>query len=155
MHQFWKAWRGGVGSHCKGQGWQVGWEFMIFFGWFYSLQEKPVWKVKSSLISPGLDCIFASQIWYSTKILHHANCVVGSPCVARLRGTPYTAPTLGLSILGMACSYSFTPGALTGDLAWAIAMLSLNALFFVGFGAVVECWGPASGCPKTFSKRGE
>eukprot|EP00667_Euglena_gracilis_P002989 EG_transcript_2995 len=67
--------------------------------------------------------------------------------------TPYTAPTLGLSILGMACSYSFTPGALTGDLAWAIAMLSLNALFFVGFGAVVECWGRTQFLTEAFLAR--
>eukprot|EP00667_Euglena_gracilis_P005906 EG_transcript_5950 len=54
--------------------------------------------------------------------------------------TPYTVPTMIVTVLTMAVSCSLTPGTPVGELAWAITMLSLNALFFLSFAAVVERW---------------
>eukprot|EP00667_Euglena_gracilis_P020387 EG_transcript_22082 len=67
--------------------------------------------------------------------------------------TPYTLPTTLLTLLGMACSFSFTPGIQTEDLVWALAMLAINMLFFGGFAAVVERWGRKQFLAETFLAR--
>eukprot|EP00667_Euglena_gracilis_P005032 EG_transcript_5063 len=54
--------------------------------------------------------------------------------------TPYTMPTMVLTVLAMGFSFGFTPSIGTSDLAWAITFLFLNALFFLKLGVVVECW---------------
>eukprot|EP00667_Euglena_gracilis_P002680 EG_transcript_2684 len=54
--------------------------------------------------------------------------------------TLYTLPLLVLTIVGLACSYSFSPGIGTIELVWALLMLSFNAAFFLVFSTFVERW---------------
>eukprot|EP00667_Euglena_gracilis_P003172 EG_transcript_3181 len=67
--------------------------------------------------------------------------------------TPYTTPTMALTVLGMTVSYCLTPSIVTSDLVWALVTLSLNALFFLCVAAVVERWGRTQFLVETFLAR--
>eukprot|EP00668_Euglena_longa_P043232 GGOE01057355.1.p1 GENE.GGOE01057355.1~~GGOE01057355.1.p1 ORF type:complete len:680 (-),score=145.73 GGOE01057355.1:139-2148(-) len=67
--------------------------------------------------------------------------------------TPYTIPVIFLSIIGLSCSFSFTPNVGTSELVWALTIVSLNAIFFSCIAAVVECWSRSQFLAETLLAR--